>query len=81
MKTIKILLLFVIVLFLGCSKDEVKEDCECVKVYYEIEWVVNNTGTGMTQVDVQIETYNVGCEEEINKGDYNGTSYYNVMCK
>lgn len=82
MKTIKLLLLlFVIVLFLGCSKDDVTEDCECVKYHFEIEWVVNSTGTGMMQQHNNTDRYDVGCEDEVTRADFDGLSYYNIRCK
>ena len=82
MKTITTLAIAILLLNCSPESDEntPQESCECIKESYERTWVVNSSGTGFYPSDILISQQRVGCQDEAWMVDFDGTTYYNIVC-
>jgi len=82
MKNLKIL--FLAVLIFNCStendEDLIINDCECIKESFERTFIVNSTATGFIPYDVLISQEEVECQDEVFMADFDGTTFYNIVC-
>ena len=68
---------------LSCSKDDINDDCGCVKTTYNITQEPQIGSNGLPTivlVRTDLETENVECQDEVSQIQNYDNSFYDIVC-